>query len=195
MKIKFSEEELIHLLYAWAAISLSFAIVTTQGFGRIFKFSENLLVSALTVGIAFLFHEISHKMVAQRYGCWAEFRKFDFGLILAVLMSFFGLVFAAPGAVFIFGPISEKENGKIALSGPLSNLFLAVIFLFLMRLFSNNLPFLWGRIINAGFSINSWLAFFNLLPFPPLDGSQIINWSLPMWFFLVIIAGIFVFLL
>lgn len=195
MKIKFSEEELIHLLYAWAAISLSFAIVTTQGFGRIFKFSENLLVSALTVGIAFLFHEISHKMVAQRYGCWAEFRKFDFGLILAVLMSFFGFVFAAPGAVFIFGPISEKENGKIALSGPLSNLFLAVIFLFLMRLFSNNLPFLWGRIIGAGFSINSWLAFFNLLPFPPLDGSQIINWSLPIWFFLVIIAGIFVFLL
>lgn len=195
MKIKFSEEELIHLLYAWAAISLSFAIVTTQGFGRIFKFTENLLVSALTVGIAFLFHEISHKIVAQRYGCWAEFRKFDLGLILAVLMSFFGFVFAAPGAVFIFGPISEKENGKIALSGPLSNLFLAVIFLLFMRLFSNSFPFLLGRIIGAGFSINSWLAFFNLLPFPPLDGSQIINWSLPIWLFLVIIAGAFVFLL
>lgn len=194
MKIKFSEEELIHLLYAWSAISLAFAIVTTQGSARFFKFSENLIVSALTVGVAFLFHELAHKIVAQHYGCWAEFRKFDLGLILAVLMSFFGFVFAAPGAVFIFGPISEKENGKIAMTGPLSNLFLAVIFL-LLRLFLNSFPFLLGRIIGAGFYINSWLAFFNLLPFPPLDGSQIINWSLPIWLFLVIIAGAFVFLL
>lgn len=190
MKVYFSEEELIHLLYAWAAISLSFAILMG---GSSFNFPQKLLVSGLTVGIAFLFHEISHKIVAQRYGCWAEFRKFDLGLILAVLMSFFGFVFAAPGAVFILGLVTEKENGKIALAGPFANLILALFFLFL-NFFLHNISLILKAIIFQGFSINSWLAFFNLLPIPPLDGSKIINWSFPIWLSFIIIAGIFVFI-
>lgn len=194
IQIKFSEEELIHLLHAWAAITLAFAILMSRG--NYSFLSQNLLISALTVGIAFLFHEIAHKILAQKYGCWAEFRKFDLGLILAILMSFFGFLFAAPGAVFIFGLISEKEEGKISLAGPMANIFLAFIFL-IFTIFFKNFIFkisLFGLILSQGFYINSWLAFFNLLPFPPFDGSKIIRWSVPLWIISIFIASIFVFI-
>lgn len=195
MQIKFSEKELIDLLYAWAAISFSFAVLMSrQNFSL---FGQNLLISGLTVGIAFLFHEISHKIVAQFFGCWAEFRKFDLGLIFAILMSFFGFVFAAPGAVLIFGFLSQRENGKIALAGPLANIVLALIFLFLNSFFLKfySLPNILKEIFIEGFYINSWLAFFNLIPFPPLDGSKVISWSFLAWLFFTILATTLVFFL
>jgi len=36
-----------------------------------------LFISLFTLGIGFLLHELAHKFVAQRYGCFAEFRSFD----------------------------------------------------------------------------------------------------------------------
>lgn len=197
MKVKFSEEELIHLLYAWAAISFSFAILASKAEIGFLNFPQNFLVSVFTVGLAFLIHEISHKIVAQRYGCWAEFRKFDLGLILAVLMSFFGFVFAAPGAVFIFGLISEKENGKIAAAGPISNLILALLLFISFLIFPKFFVFpeIVFRILAQGFYVNIWLAFFNLLPFPPLDGSKIISWSPLVWGLMLLISGFIVFIM
>ena len=194
MRISFSEKELIDLLWAWAVISISFAIVLSKTPYGFFNFSENLLVSGLSVGIAFLVHEIFHKILAQRYNCWAEFRKFDLGLILALLFSFSGFIFAAPGAVFIFGFISERENGKIATAGPFSNLILAFLFLALGYFFKFENALI-SRIISYGFYINSWLAFFNLLPFPPLDGSKVISWSVFVWILMIGIAGFLVFYL
>jgi Zn-dependent protease len=194
MRISFSEKELVDLLWAWAAISLSFAIILSKTPYGFFNFSQNLLVAGLSVGIAFIFHEISHKILAQRYNCWAEFRKFDLGLILAVLFSFSGFTFAAPGAVFIFGLTSEKENGKIAAAGPLANLILAFLFLiFGYFLKSENTLIL--RIVSHGFYVNSWLAFFNLWPFPPLDGSKVISWSVFVWGIMIGVAGFLVFYL
>jgi Zn-dependent protease len=42
-------------------------------------------------------------------------------------------------------------------------------------------------------SINSWLAFFNLLPLPPLDGSKVIVWKWQVWLLLIGIASFLVF--
>ena len=54
------------------------------------------------------------KILAQNYGCFAEFRSYNFMLLIAVFMSFFGFIFAAPGAVIISGPIGKRRNGKIS---------------------------------------------------------------------------------
>ena len=86
--------------------------------------------------MAFLLHELGHKLVAQKYGCQAEFRSFDQMLILAVIMSFFGFILAAPGAVLIQGRVSRKQNGIISATGPGVNLSLAVMF-FIALLFHN----------------------------------------------------------
>jgi Zn-dependent protease len=69
--------------------------------------------------------------------------------------------------------------GEITCSfaGPASNLLLAVLFAFLLR-FKLGGP---GLILLAyyGCTINIFLALFNLLPIPPLDGSHLVAAFLP----------------
>jgi Zn-dependent protease len=184
--MEFSEREIKELLKAWAAISLAFAIAM----GGVNSFSLKLLtLSGLTVGIGFLLHELGHKFVAQTYGYPAEFRSFDTMLLLAVLLSFSGFVFAAPGAVFIGLMPTLEENGKISAAGPLASLGIALIFLLLQTLVGPSLLF------SYGFQINSWLAFFNLLPILNLDGSKILAWNKGVYALLVLTAFFFSFVI
>ena len=37
-------------------------------------------------------------------------------------------------------------------------------------------------------SLNAFLAFFNLLPIPPLDGSKIVTWKLPVYVVVMAVA-------
>lgn len=189
----FSEQEISDLVKAWIAISFAFAIVLGGGLGG--NLLSTFLFASLTVGIAFIGHELSHKYVAQRFGCWAEFRAFDIGLLIAVLMSFTGIVFAAPGAVLIGGMVSREQNGKIAVAGPLVNLIIALIFLVLRVLIPAslfNMPFK-EPLLTYGVFINSWLAFFNLLPFWQLDGNKILAWKTDVWLGLILAAGFLAF--
>ena len=76
-----------------------------------------------------MLHELAHKIVAQRNGAWAEFRAYPLGLVLAVVSALLGFILAAPGAVYIQGAISRKQDGKISIAGPLTNLGLGLAFL------------------------------------------------------------------
>jgi Zn-dependent protease len=73
----------------------------------------------------------------------------------------------------------DLRFGEITTSvaGPLSNLLLAVVFSFLLRLKLGG-P---GLLLLAyyGCTINIFLALFNLIPIPPLDGSHIVSAFLP----------------
>ena len=95
-KIETSKKEIIDILKAWIVISISFAVILGDKNILSTNFLYNLLMAALTVGVGFLFHELSHKFLAQKYGAMAEFRSYDIMLVLALVMSFFGAVFAAP---------------------------------------------------------------------------------------------------
>jgi len=97
--ISTSAKEIVDVAKAWVAVSIAFAVLLSgESTGSFLSF---FLIAAFTVGIGFLLHEMGHKIMAQHYGCFAEFRSFDFMLILSVIMSFFGFVFIAPGAVMI----------------------------------------------------------------------------------------------
>jgi Zn-dependent protease len=69
--------------------------------------------------------------------------------------------------------------GEIAVSaaGPLSNLALAVAFAGLLHLGLGNVGLM--KLAFFGVSINIFLALFNLIPIPPLDGSHILSIMLP----------------
>jgi Zn-dependent protease len=69
--------------------------------------------------------------------------------------------------------------GEITVSaaGPLSNLALAVLFAFLLRLDLGNIGLM--KLAYYGVSINIFLAIFNLVPIPPLDGSHLVSALLP----------------
>lgn len=72
----------------------------------------------------------------------------------------------------------------VAAAGPASNLLLALIFGIFYQVFDGILPetqtgAILHFIITYSVVINLVLAFFNLLPIPPLDGSKIIRTFLP----------------
>jgi len=143
-------------------------------------------VTLIAVGFGFVFHELAHKFVAIKYGFHAEYRLWTWGLVLAIISAAVGFVFAAPGAVYIYGyDISREENGKISIAGPLTNIALAVIFFILLQFLSVS-PIL-SLICGLGFTINSFLAFFNMLPILILDGAKVLKWNPVVW---VITTGI-----
>lgn len=188
--INTSEKEIKDLAKAWIAISIAFALVLRHDIGL--AFYQVLLISSITVGIGFLLHELGHKFVAQRYGCFAEFRSFDRMLLLAVIMSFFGFVFAAPGAVMIAGKVDTRKNGIISVAGPIVNLILAAGFLSVFFLFPSE--GLLKVLAFYGFFINSWLALFNMIPILNLDGAKVLRWDKKVYGIVVAVSLAMLFL-
>jgi len=184
-----SNIEIKDLLTAWAIVSLAFAIVLSGINFFSLKFLIYFATTLVAVGSGFLFHELAHKLVAQRYGCWAEFRADKMMLIIALFMAILvKAVFAAPGAVMIGGGhVDFKRNGKISIAGPATNFVIAVLFMV------GNI-FLPNAIFNYGFFINAWLGLFNLIPFGFFDGAKIFKWNKLVWIGALAIGIFLVFL-
>lgn len=180
----FSGIEVRDIIVAWLALGVAFTIaISGRSFGSTsFGGLEAVLATSLiTVGSGFVLHELSHKFVAERYGFWAEFRVWPMGLLLALVTSFIGFIFAAPGATYISGMnISQAENGKISVAGPLTNIAVAIAFLPLVFLGGSPTGF-WVGLGSEGVSINIFLALFNMLPVPPLDGAKVFAWNKLRW--------------
>jgi len=165
------------LLIAWLALGFAFSLLYVRGITPTNlvdvlvsdRFVAEFLLSLATVGVAFLLHELAHKVVAVNFGQHAEFRA-DYGMLaLAVAGGLAGFLFAAPGAVHHRGHITPKEHGLIAVAGPLTNVALAGVSLAII-------PFA-PAIGQRGLFINVLLAGFNMIPFGPLDGATVLDWS------------------
>lgn len=179
------------LIVSWLTISVAFAILVTPGFLNITSFVVAFPISAIVVGTGFIFHELAHRQVARKFGAHAEYRAWQAGLLFALFSAFLGFIFAAPGAVYIYGNINRRENGLVSLAGPATNIAVAAVFLVLGLLNLSN----WTDLLGAmGFRINMFLALFNLIPFPPLDGSKVIAWNRIAWAIPIGIAFFGVFL-
>jgi len=187
-KLETSKIELFDIAKAWIAISLAFAFLLSGRSLFNLQFLFFFFISMVTVGVGFLFHELAHKVSAQRYGCVAEFRAQDSMLLFMLVLAFFtGFIFAAPGAVMIAGRVTTKENGIISAVGPATNFVLSVVFLGLAFV----LPL--GGIWWYGFQINAWLGLFNLIPVWNLDGKKVLNWNLGVYVSLVVVGLVMVF--
>ena len=75
--------------------------------------------------------------------------------------------------------ISPKENGIISLAGPVTNVVLAGVFLVMAFVFSSNSII--AGVAKIGITVNLLLAWFNLLPIFPLDGSKVLSWDWRVW--------------
>ncbi|HWQ64436.1 MAG TPA: peptidase M50 [Methanospirillum sp.] len=179
------------LLIAWLALSAAFTVAMI-GTSRLIPtlILEMFVISMITAGVAFIVHEMAHKFTAMRYGYWAEFQMNPTMLVVAVAVAALAkVVFAAPGATMIYGSqISEEENGKISLAGPLSNLLLLIPFSLLLIVGINIGIFEVALVGIMGIRINAMIAAFNLLPLGPLDGAKILPWNTPVYIAMVLIA-------
>lgn len=186
--MRFSMQEVRDLLIAWLVVSLAFGIALSDKADLV----TMIWVSALTVGVGFIFHELGHKFTAQHYGKFAEFKASYPMLFVAVVLSFTGVVIAAPGAVMISGFINRKEGGMIASAGPLTNIAIAIIILPLYFIFGSVNHTL-SLLLGFGFMINAWLALFNMIPFGIFDGAKIISWNKFIYAAMVLLSVILMF--
>jgi Zn-dependent protease len=171
---RFSERELRDL-----GISLLLISALPMSMPGFFRFRPVIMFGIVAIfAAAFLLHELAHKFAAQRYGYWAEFRLNTMGLLITLFSFISPLKLVAPGAVMIAGLMYGDDYGKISLSGPVTNIAQALVFLAAGVLFPSGLM---AALSYLGIMINSSLALFNLIPFGMFDGAKIMRWDWRIW--------------
>lgn len=167
-----------------------------------------VIAGFVATATGFILHEMGHKFVAIRRGYLAHFRLWIWGLVLTlsiVTLSGGGLVFGAPGAVYIAPAAAqlygndlgqraidpEEDNMIISAAGPGINLAFAIGFLVMNFLGPSGL---FSTIALYGLLLNVGLGSFNMLPISLLDGAKIFRRSVPVALALAIpLWGMFVF--
>lgn len=151
-----------------------------------------LILRLAAVLLALAIHEYAHAVVAVRLGDPGP--KYDGRLTLnpfahldpvgTVMLFLFSFGWAKPVMV---DPTRFKNPRRdmmwVALAGPVSNIVLAFV---LSRIYPYVIPFVPPSAFVATrtffivtIQLNVWLAVFNMLPLPPLDGSKVLAGILP----------------
>lgn len=157
------------------------------------------ILSLIILLFSVIIHELAHGYVAYSLGdptakyagrlTLNPINHLDpFGSVILPLLLFIA------GSPFLFGwakpvPINpynftDKKYGeiKVSIAGPASNFLLAIFFGLILRFIPDAvIAGNQGIAIALGYivAINIWLAIFNLIPVPPLDGSWILFSFLP----------------
>ena len=170
--------ELFEFAKAWLGTALAFAVLYTGGNVTSPLFITFLILAALTAGLGVILHELAHRVVARRFGATAHFVANDGMLIISILIATQGFLFAAPGAVWHSGWLTKRQSGLVAAAGPITNMVLALIFVgLLLAAPAIGAPRLVLTGLVMGFHVNAILGAFNMLPFGPIDGAKVLNWS------------------
>lgn len=142
---------------------------------------------AVAIVVGMVLHELMHRNVARRYGLMSRYVVTPLGVIITLLTAFLPFKIIAPGYTSVYslglmGPARERRGFIVSVvAGPSTNLALSLVTLvaaIALALAGQSLISQWLY----GFSwVNSYIALFNLLPIPPLDGSKIFRFSIVMW--------------
>jgi Zn-dependent protease len=161
---------------------------------------QNLLDPSRFVALGVLFvtgmplHEWAHAWAALQLGDDTAARQGRLTInplahldpIGAISLVIFGFGWGKPVPVRPYRLRGDMRRSRalVSIAGPLSNLILAMVAAIPFRL--EWLSPSWGaslislpRILMYLISINLSLMIFNLIPFPPLDGSRVLAWLLP----------------
>ena len=156
---------------------------------------DQVIFLYIIIVISAVFHEYAHGFVAYHLGDSTAKDAGRLTLNPLVHMDLFGTVILPlfllfTGGIFIgyakpvpYNPdnLRDKRYGslKVAIAGPGSNLLIALAFGLFLRFFSSNIiatnivPPTFLPLIALITVVNIALAIFNMIPFPPLDGSKV----------------------
>nr|WP_231112433.1 peptidase M50 [Stygiolobus azoricus] len=158
-------------------------------------------ITVLAATTAVVPHELAHRQTARNYGCNSRFVLSFKGFLVTFLINFLSGYFKLGILIFVsgytailcrFGLMGEELTGKTAFAGPVTNIIIAIISLFTRAfLFGNPLV---NTILLEIFAFNSYVAFFNLIPIPPLDGIKVLRWNKLAWGVAILISFLLTFL-
>lgn len=170
----------------------------------------DFLIVGAAAFLASIPHEIAHKTAAIRLGCYARYILSPTGLLITLITAipYIPVKFIMPGYVVVSSPYYEPEinkrvNGVVSMVGPLVNIGIGVISLAIYYLVLPRLIMMYGitswilslaLFLIVSIIINGWIAIFNLLPVPPLDGSKIISWKPLIWVIMIVTAGVILYI-
>ena len=154
---------------------------------------STIIARVIVLIIAFTIHELAHAVTADYLGDPTPRRMGRITLnplkhldpIGTLLLIIAGFGWAKPVMV---NPMNMRGNPRtsmaiVAAAGPLSNIIMATLAALFFRLglvsFSQGGAFSASFLLSEFIWINLILAFFNLIPIPPLDGSKILYAILP----------------
>lgn len=173
------------------------------GFDNFDQIVTYLFSTAFVIFCTMPIHEYAHAWVATKLGDQTPRLSGRLSLnptahispIGALMILIFGFGYAKPVSV---NPRNFKDAKKgmaiTALAGPVSNLLMALVFVFLLQLVAFLAPRDVYLMLSSGDTtiagaiykffffvavVNINLAVFNLLPIPPLDGSRILQLLIP----------------
>ncbi len=150
----------------------------------------SMVATLLAVLMAITFHETAHGYIAYRLGDPTAKNAGRLTLnpiahldpIGALMMFVFGFGWAKPVPVNPFYFEGDRTKGMmlVSVAGPLTNLIIsfAAYFIYVAGSGFAAIPFL-SIFLSTTVTLNIYLAVFNLIPIPPLDGSKILAGLLP----------------
>ncbi len=175
-----ASEEIKDMLIADAALTIGFSLILSGGIssGNLQAFLYYLPIAFVAVSLSFILHEYMHKITAQRFGAIAAFKRSDNGILITLITSALGFLIGLPGATMIYAHnFTEEQEGLVSLAGPLTNFAIFLILFIVTLLMPTSTSKYLTNAISTVLFINIWLAFVNMLPIYPLDGSKVLRWN------------------
>jgi Zn-dependent protease len=153
------------------------------------EFAGLLVMFAISMAVAITVHEFSHAYVANWAGDNTAKRLGRLSLnplvhldpmgTMMLLFIGFGWGKAVPVTTALIKPPVKRNMAAVSVAGVCANLVTAAAFGLLFRVGVSVYPAVVAELLVYIVWINIMLAIFNLLPIPPLDGSNLLAAALP----------------
>ena len=173
-----TKREVFSIAISIAIITFAFSYAKAETLNQILPLIPVVLATAIIVDLV---KDLLRSIIARGQGVWSEYRLWYFGTIMFLVSSIvFKAPFASPSRIIHHSQkFTKRSVGLVSLTAVVVPLAFGAIF---YMLFVNGFTL----IGNMGLIICLTMAFFDIIPIPPMNGKDIYDWSKVLWLILFI---------